>query len=92
MVFWCNKVSLSPKVLHAGLTLTTLNPAYTPHELAHQVLPGNTTTKNYCNKLQKLEDALIEQMLTAADLADRGDRGDQGDHGDWSDRRNGRIC
>ena len=35
------------------------------------------------NKLQKLEDALIEQMLTAADLADRGDRGD---HGDWGDR------
>ena len=28
------------------------------------------------NKLQKLEDALVEQMLTAADLADRGDRGD----------------
>ena len=26
------------------------------------------------NKLQKLEDALIEQMLIAADLADRGDR------------------
>ena len=25
------------QVLHAGLTLTTLNPAYTPHELAHQV-------------------------------------------------------
>ena len=44
------------------------------------------------NKLQKLEDALIEQMLTAADLADRGDRGDQGDHGDWGDRRNGQIC
>ena len=41
------------------------------------------------NKLQKLEDALIEQMLTAADLADRGDRGDQGDHGDWGDSRNG---
>ena len=34
------------------------------------------------NKLQKLEDALIEQMLTAADLADRGDRVDQGDCGD----------
>ena len=44
------------------------------------------------NKLQKLEDALIEQMLTAADLADRGDRSDQGDHGDWGDCRNGRIC
>ena len=26
------------------------------------------------NKLQKLEDTPIEQMLTAADLADRGDR------------------
>ena len=45
-----------------------------------------------CNKLQKLEDALIEQMLTAADLADRGDRGDQGDHGDWGDHRNGQTC
>ena len=44
------------------------------------------------NKLQKLEDALVEQMLTAADLADRGARVDQGDHGDWGDRRNGRIC
>ena len=44
------------------------------------------------NKLQKLEDALIEQMLTTPDLADRGDRGDQGDHGDLGDRRNGRIC
>ena len=44
------------------------------------------------NKLQKLEGALIEQMLTTADLADRGDRGDQGDHGDWGDRRNGQIC
>ena len=28
------------------------------------------------NKLQKLEDALVEQMLTAADLADRGDWGE----------------
>ena len=44
------------------------------------------------NKLQKLEDALIEQMLTATDLVKRVARGDQGDHGDWGDRRNGQIC
>ena len=31
------------------------------------------------NKLQKLEDALVEQMLTAADLADRGDWGELGE-------------
>ena len=47
---------------------------------------------SFINKLQKMEDALVEQMLSAADLADRSDRGDQGDYGDWGDRRNGRIC
>ena len=31
------------------------------------------------NKLPKLEDALVEQMLTAADLADRGDWGELGE-------------
>ena len=31
------------------------------------------------NKLQKLEDALIKQMLTADDLADRGDWGELGE-------------
>ena len=38
------------------------------------------------NKLQKLEDALLKHMLTAADLADRvtwpGDMGDMCDMGD----------
>ncbi len=34
------------------------------------------------NKLQKLEDALIKHMLTAADLADRGDMDDMVDMGD----------
>ena len=41
------------------------------------------------NKLQKLEDALLRQMLASADLADRGDiddRGDMGDRGDIDDR------
>jgi len=31
-------------VLHAGLTLTTLNPAYTPHELAHQLDASGAST------------------------------------------------
>ena len=35
------------QVLHAGLTLTTLNPAYTPHELAHQVTLYPAPTKVY---------------------------------------------
>ena len=34
------------------------------------------------NKLQKLEDALLKHMLTAADLADRGDMDDLVDMGD----------
>ena len=34
------------------------------------------------NKLQKLEDALLKHMLTAADLADRGDMHDMVDLGD----------
>jgi len=33
------------------------------------------------NKLQKLEDALIKHMLTAADMGDRGDKGDIFDRG-----------
>ena len=37
------------------------------------------------NKLQKLEDALIEQMLIAADLADRGDRGELGELGEFDE-------
>ena len=42
----------------------------------------------YINKLQKLEDALLKHMLTAADLADWGDmdhRGDRGDRGEMHD-------
>ena len=27
--------------LHAGLTITTLNPIYTPHELSHQLKASN---------------------------------------------------
>ena len=38
------------------------------------------------NKLQKLEDALIKHMLTAADMGDRGDMGDMSDRGDMGDR------
>ena len=34
------------------------------------------------NKLQKLEDALLKHILTAADLADIGDIDDRGDMGD----------
>ena len=39
------------------------------------------------NKLQKLEDALFEQMLTAADLAYRIDQGDRGDELDEFDEK-----
>ena len=35
------------------------------------------------NKLQKLEDALVRQMLTAADRADQADRADRAD---WADK------
>ena len=38
------------------------------------------------NKLQKLEDALLKHMLTAADLAGRGDMDDMGEMGDMGDR------
>ena len=37
------------------------------------------------NKLQKLEDALLQHMLTAADLADRGDMDHRGDRGEMHD-------
>ena len=40
------------------------------------------------NKLQKLEDALVKQMLTAADRADqaeRDDRTDLAEVADWAD-------
>ena len=36
--------------------------------------------KSLPNKLQKLEDALLKHMLTAADLADRGDMHDMVDN------------
>ena len=37
------------------------------------------------NKLQKLEDALLQHMLTVADLADRGDMDHRGDRGEMHD-------
>ena len=46
---------------------------------------GNLHSGDTKNKLQKLEDALLKHMLTAADLADRGDMDDRGDRGDMHD-------
>ena len=43
----------------------------------------------WINKLQKLEDALVKQMLTAADRADQAERDDWTDLAevaDWADR------
>ena len=37
---------------------------------------------SHINNLQKLEDALLKHMLTAADLVGRGDMDDMGDMGD----------
>ena len=39
------------------------------------------------NKLQKLEDALLKHMLTAADLAGRGDINDRGNMGERRQER-----
>ena len=54
----------------------------------HRVQSARTSIHHYslkANKLQKLEDALLKHMLTAADLADMDDRGDMGDRGDMHD-------
>ena len=48
----------------------------------HSVTWILTSSYHYLlNKLQKLEDALIKHMLTAADMGDRGDKGDIFDRG-----------
>ena len=41
--------------------------------------------KPHHNKLQKLEDALIEQMLTSTDLTDRGDLDELGELGEMGE-------
>ena len=60
---------------------------------SHNCCGAASTAEKTCfypkNKLQKLEDALLKHMLTAADLALRGDMGERsnvGNRSDMSDR------
>ena len=64
------------------------NPGFPPknkflHTSRHcdLVFPQLIYLEAQLNKLQKLEDALIKHMLTAADMGDRGDKGDIFDRG-----------
>ena len=56
-----------------------------------RIVDGCNQAKTKVNKLQKLEDALVKQMLTAANMAevagwaDGADMADQADGDDWAD-------